>query len=366
MIITNLAKVDNIKKRSASNNRSMKAIIMAGGEGRRLKPVTGEHPKPMAPVLGKPLMERIIELLRSAGVSEVCASLRYKPREIMDYFGDGEKFGVHLQYRLESSPLGTAGGVKNCADFYGDEDFLVISGDAACSFDLKKLMAEHRERGPAVTMALYESPCPLRYGLVVPDSRGNVRCFIEKPGWERVVTNLVNTGVYVLSPRAMELVPEGEPYDFAKDLFPLLMERGEVIRGVPMEGYWCDVGTPEAYYQCCLDAIEGRFPIPDAPPEEPPPVNSVPDAPLKGESSVSRLFSCRDRARLMAAMSACMLELGADLSSGLTLSGQHCAVRVRPDPEKPALKIEASSPDPHFSRELLTMTENLARELEDC
>ena len=204
----------------------MKAVIMAGGEGRRLKAVTGELPKPMVPLLGKPLMERTVELLRENGITDICATLGYNPAPILSHFGGGEDFGVHLSWRIEDKPLGTAGGVKNCMDFIGDEPFLVLSGDAACDFDLHRLADEHARSGAAVTMALYESPDPLRYGLVVPDADGSVRCFIEKPPWERVVTNLVNTGIYVIEPRAMELVPEGESFDFASDLFPKLMDAG--------------------------------------------------------------------------------------------------------------------------------------------
>ena len=248
----------------------MKAVIMAGGEGRRLKAVTGELPKPMVPLLGKPLMERAIELLRANGITEICAALGYNPAPIIERFGDGSALGVHLAWRIEDQPLGTAGGVKNCMDFLGEEPFLVLSGDAACDFELGRLISEHSRSGAAVTMALYESRDPLRYGLVVPDAAGSVRCFIEKPPWERVVTNLVNTGIYVIEPRAMELVPAGESFDFASGLFPLLLERGEQIHGAIMPGYWCDIGTPRAYFQCCLDALDGALRLPDAPFEKPP------------------------------------------------------------------------------------------------
>ena len=227
----------------------MKAVIMAGGEGRRLKAVTGELPKPMVPLLGKPLMERAIELLRANGITEICAALGYNPAPIIERFGDGSALGVHLAWRIEDQPLGTAGGVKNCMDFLGEEPFLVLSGDAACDFELGRLISEHSRSGAAVTMALYESRDPLRYGLVVPDAAGSVRCFIEKPPWERVVTNLVNTGIYVIEPRAMELVPAGESFDFASGLFSLLLERGEQIHGAVMPGYWCDIGTPRAFFQ---------------------------------------------------------------------------------------------------------------------
>lgn len=338
---------------------------MAGGEGKRLKPVTGPIPKPMVPLIGKPLMERIIALLRAAGISEICAALGYNPRPIVEHFGDGSRLGVHLEYRFEKEPLGTAGGVKNCADFYGAEDFIVLSGDAACDFDLRRLISEHRETGAAVTMALSETPDPLSYGLVVPESGGAVRCFIEKPGWDRVVTNLVNTGIYVLSPEAMALVPENAPFDFARDLFPLLIEKGLEIRGVTMPGYWCDVGTPRAYYQCCLDALDGKLRLPDVPADPTPPIPARDRVPLAGSARSVRQIPCRDRARLMRAVSECMMAFGADFSDGVSLRGGRCGLRVFPAAAESAVIIEAASGDAEFSDELAFTMEKLTGALEN-
>lgn len=337
---------------------------MAGGEGTRLRRVTGDLPKPMVPLLGKPLMERIIDLLRGSGITDICATLRYHPTPIKEYFGAGERFGVSLTYALETAPLGTAGGVKNCEAFYGDEDFLVISGDAACDFDLTALIAAHREGGAAVTLALYECADPISYGLVVPDGQGDVRCFLEKPGWERVVTNLVNTGIYVVSPRAMALVPRGEPFDFARGLFPLLMEQGERIHAHVMGGYWCDVGTPRAYYRCCLDALDGKLRLPDTP-EADSPAAALPDrAPLPGDKPVFRRVPCRDRARLMRAVTESMAEQGADLSDGVVLHRAHCGVRISPVAAESELLVEAGSFDLEFSRSLAITAEELAQALE--
>ena len=208
----------------------MKAVIMAGGEGRRLKSITGERPKPMVPLLGRPMMEHILRLLKKHGFDEVCAAVKYRAEDIMRYFGNGSALGVRLEYRVEREALGTAGGVKNCADFCGSDDFLVISGDAACDFDLARLMRVHRESGAGVTIALCRNAEPLRYGLAVTDPTGRIRSFIEKPLWPRVVTDFVNTGIYAVSPRVMELVPDGRAFDFGKELFPLLLRRGELIR----------------------------------------------------------------------------------------------------------------------------------------
>ena len=338
---------------------------MAGGEGKRLKPVTGPLPKPMVPLLGKPLMEHIILLLRDAGITEICAALGYNPRAIVDYFGDGSRLGVHLEYRFEKEPLGTAGGVKNCSDFFKEEDFIVISGDAACDFDLRFLTGKHKKAGAGVTMALFESPEPLSYGLVIPEPDGKVRCFIEKPGWDRVVTNLVNTGIYVISSGVMALVPEGAPFDFAKDLFPLLMAAGkDDILGVVMSGYWCDVGTPRAYYKCCLDALDGRLRLYDVADSQPPVPQPRSRPPLAGSARCVRHIACRDRARLMRAVTECMMEFGADFSDGLTLCGDRCGLRVYPASEASEVVIETASGDRSFSAELAAAMEHLATELE--
>lgn len=342
----------------------MKAVIMAGGEGRRLKAVTGDLPKPMVPLLGKPLMERVIELLRESGVTDIAATLRYNPAPILEHFGDGEDFGVKLRWFIEQEPLGTAGSVKNCLDFTGGEDFLVVSGDAACDFDLRVLMEEHARSGDAATLALYESPEPLRYGLVVPDAAGEVRCFIEKPPWERVVTDLVNTGIYALSPRAMELVPERREFDFARDLFPLLLQRGEGIRGVRMEGYWCDVGTPEAYYRCCLDALSGRLRLVSPPPAEERREECAPRAPLPGEFGAERRVPCRDRAKLMRSVSASLMEAGAELDDGVVLRGGHCALRISPSAERSEIVIEAAAGDADFPEQLADAAGELVTALE--
>ena len=339
----------------------MKAVIMAGGMGSRLKAITGDRPKPMVPLLGRPLMEYILELLRSQGFDQVCAAVRYRPRDIMAHFGDGSRFGVEMQYRVEEEPLGTAGAVKNCRDFYGGEDFLVISGDAACDFRLSRLMEEHKRRGAAVTLALCRHSEPLSYGLAVTDGEGRIRSFVEKPDWSRVVTDLVNTGIYVISPRIMELVPEGREFDFAKDLFPLLLSRGELLLGLPMEGYWCDVGSPLSYYRCCADALEGKLRL-DFPELFRPPIPSGGDVPpLPGENLDC---ACRSRAELMGSLSELLMDMGADYSDGLQLDSPRFHLRISPLASRSALRISVSSQDAEFARELAISARDLARALE--
>ena len=312
----------------------MKAVILAGGEGKRLRPVTGELPKPMVNLIGVPVMERIVEMLRSQGFTELCAALCYRPEVIQDHFGDGSKFGVHMEYRVQTEPIGTAGSVLQCRDFYGDEDFLVMSGDAVCDFDLRILMERHRTADAAVTMALHPNAEPLQYGLVLLDRNSRVRHFVEKPDWPQVVTNLVSTGIYVLSPRAMHYVPEGQNFDFAKNLFPLLLQSSETILGVPMEGYWCDIGTPRAYYQCCLDVLDGRLGSEAGPSTE---AESAPTA------DGCRTVPCRDRARLMRAASEAFMEFGADFTDGLHFQDGSWDVRIRPDAHRSELQIETEN-----------------------
>ena len=339
----------------------MKAVILAGGMGTRLRPVTGDGPKPMVPLLGKPLMEHIIALLRAQGFTEICAAVRYRAGDIMAHFGDGSRFGVHMQYRLEQEPLGTAGAVKNCVDFCGSEDVLVISGDAACDFDLASLMAEHQRRGAAVTLALYRHPEPLRYGLAVTDGEDRIRGFVEKPDWSRVVTDLVNTGIYIVSPRALARVPEGREFDFAKDLFPLLLEQGETLLGLPMAGYWCDVGTPLSYYCCCADALEGRLRI-DLPESFRPAAPAGEDsAPQAGETLDC---DCHHRAELMGLLSELLMDMGADYSDGLRLQGQGYALRISPLASRSALRISVQSEDAEFARQLALSARDLAKALD--
>ena len=334
----------------------VKAVIMAGGQGTRLKAVSGDTPKPMVSLLGRPMLEHIVFLLKEEGFEDICITLRYRAQEIKDYFGSGRKFGVSIEYRTEGTPLGTAGGVKNCRDFYGDEDFLVISGDAACDFRLSSLAARHRKEDAAITMALHKNPNPLSYGLTVTDERGFVRSFIEKPDWPRVVSDTVNTGIYVVSPRAMELVPEDREYDFAKELFPLLLKKGEKIAGLVMDGYWCDVGSPLSYYRCCVDALEGRLRLKMG--DEFSRAAGVHTEQEPDEGGL--ICSCRSRAALMAALSQAFLELGADYSDGIRVQGANYHMHIAPLASRSAVRIKVDSPDAEFAGRLAFSAKELA------
>lgn len=235
----------------------MKAVIMAGGEGARLRPLTCETPKPMVPILGKPVMEHIINLLRDNGIRDIAVTLMYMSDRVTSYFEDGSDFGVNIEYFTESVPLGTAGSVGACREFLGDEDFLVISGDAVCDFDLKAVISFHSERKADLTIVTYAHPEPLEYGIVLSDVDHRIYGFVEKPDWGQVFSNQVNTGIYVVSGRVLAKIPLGRPFDFSRDLFYMLLRERAGMYACPAEGYWCDMGDCEAYLKCALDALEG-------------------------------------------------------------------------------------------------------------
>ena len=235
----------------------MKAVIMAGGEGTRLRPLTSLRPKPMVPIVNQPVMEHIIGLVKHHGITEVVATLAFMPRVIQDYFGAGEEWGVNIRYAVEESPLGTAGSVKNAAHLLDDQPFLIISGDALTDIDLAQVVAFHEEHGGAVTIALKRVDDPLDFGVVVTAKDGLVERFLEKPTWGQVFSDTINTGIYVVEPWVLNYIPEGKPFDFSSDLFPLLMQEGHRIYGVPVDGYWCDVGSRETYMEAHRDVLRG-------------------------------------------------------------------------------------------------------------
>jgi mannose-1-phosphate guanylyltransferase / phosphomannomutase len=235
----------------------MKAVVMAGGEGTRLRPLTSNQPKPMVPIVGKPCMEHIVELLKQHGFDEVIVTLAFLPQAIRSYFGDGETLGVPIEYSVEETPLGTAGSVRLAGDKL-DDTFLVISGDALCDIDLSALMAFHREKGGAVTIGLKSVENPLEFGIVVTDDDGRIERFLEKPSWGQVFSDTINTGIYVLEPEVLRHVPTDRPFDFSKELFPLLLEMGRPLFGYVCEGYWQDIGNLDQYRQANFDALDEK------------------------------------------------------------------------------------------------------------
>lgn len=236
----------------------MKAVIMAGGKGSRLQPLTRRMPKPMVPLLDRPVMEYILELLERHGIRDVAVTLGYMPATIREYFGDGSGFGLRLRYIEEINPLGTAGGVKNAGDFL-DRTFLVISGDGLTDIDLRQAINAHQASGGLATLVLTRVACPRGYGVVVADDQGRIRRFVEKPqSWAEGQTYLINTGIYILEPEVLRFIPSDRPYDFGRELFPDLLRLGVPLHSYEAKGYWSDIGTLQQYYQTQLDMIQGR------------------------------------------------------------------------------------------------------------
>lgn len=239
----------------------MKAVVMAGGEGSRLRPLTVGRPKPMVPLVNKPVIGHIFDLLKRYGITEVIVTLQYMPTAIQDYFGDGSSLGIELTYVVEESPLGTAGSVKNAATHL-DDTFLVISGDALTDFDLDEIIESHRCRQAMASLTLYHVANPREYGVIVTDDEGRITQFLEKPDWGNVISDTVNTGIYVLEPEVLDLIPEETAYDFSNDLFPRMLAAQLPMYGYVADGYWCDVGNIPEYLQANADLLDGKVKIP--------------------------------------------------------------------------------------------------------
>ena len=237
----------------------MKAVVMAGGEGSRLRPLTINRPKPMVPLVNRPVMGHVVELLKRHGFTDLVVTLQYRADDIQNYFGDGLSFGVNLNYSIEQHPLGTAGSIKYAEKFLPrDEPFLIVSGDALTDIDLTAVVEFHKRVGAAVTLTLYRVPNPLEYGVIMVDDAGRIERFLEKPSWGEVISDTVNTGIYVLSPEILDEIPPEQPFDFSKDLFPRLMEKGVPLYGYVAGGYWTDVGTLNEYQHACNDILNGK------------------------------------------------------------------------------------------------------------
>ncbi|MBF2086676.1 mannose-1-phosphate guanyltransferase [Thermoleptolyngbya sp. C42_A2020_037] len=236
----------------------MRAVLMAGGSGTRLRPLTCDLPKPMVPILNRPIAEHIINLLRRHGITEIIATLHYLPDVMRDYFQDGSDFGVQMTYAVEEDePLGTAGCVKNVADLL-DETFLVISGDSITDINLSEAIAFHKQKGAKATLVLAHIANPLEFGVVITDEEGRIRRFLEKPSSSEIFSDTVNTGTYILEPEVLDYLPANEESDFSKDLFPLLLEKDLPLYGYAAEGYWCDVGHLDAYREAQYAALYRR------------------------------------------------------------------------------------------------------------
>src|SRR5207244_3206223 len=232
----------------------MKAVVMAGGQGSRLRPLTSNQPKPMLPIVGQPMMQHVLRLARDHGLTEVVATVQFLASVIRNFFGDGSDLGVSLSYATEEEPLGTAGSVKNAAPLL-DDRFLVLSGDALTDVDLTELVRFHESSGAAVSVTLKQVENPLEYGIVITNEEGRVERFLEKPGWGDVFSDTVNTGIYLLEREVLDFVPDGADVDFSKDLFPLLLDKGLPIYGYVTDRYWTDVGNLDGYMAAHRDVL---------------------------------------------------------------------------------------------------------------
>jgi len=234
----------------------MKAVILVGGEATRLLPLTCNIPKAMVPVLNTPFLEHVISYLGQHQVESIILTQGYLAQAIESYFGDGSQFGVKLSYIIEDTPLGTAGAVKN-AEKYLDETFLVLNGDVFSDLDITAMIGFHRERRAKATIALTPVEDPTSYGLIETDAEGRVTRFLEKPSWSQVTTDMINAGTYVLEPEVLANIPPQVNFSFEHELFPLLLDRGELIYAYPSSAYWMDIGTPEKYLGLNRDLLNG-------------------------------------------------------------------------------------------------------------
>ena len=238
----------------------MQAVIMAGGEGSRLRPLTGNVPKPMLPVANRPLMEHIVLLCKKHGFTDIVATVQFLSSVIRNHFGDGADLGVSLDYTTEEVPLGTAGSVRAAQDLLSGP-FLVISGDALTDLDLAEVVEFHRARGAAATMVLKRMRDPLEFGIVMTAEDGRIERFLEKPTWGQVFTDTINTGIYVLEPEVLDLIPPEQPHDFSSELFPQMLDKGLPLFGFITDSYWTDVGNTDAFLQANRDVLARRVQV---------------------------------------------------------------------------------------------------------
>ena len=233
----------------------MKAVILVGGEATRLRPLTCNTPKIMVPVLNRPFLERLVDYLKEHNITDIILAGGESLEQIQDYFGDGSKLGVRITYSVEDFPMGTAGAVKNAERFL-DDAFIVFNGDVFTDIDLRVMMRLHRENKAIASLALTSVDDPTTYGVVETDSQGRVKRFIEKPSWDKVTTNMINAGIYILEPDILSYITLNAFSMFEHDVFPPLLEKGQAIYGYPFQDYWIDIGTPDKYLKVQHDLLQ--------------------------------------------------------------------------------------------------------------
>lgn len=238
----------------------MQALILAGGKGSRLRPLTMHTPKPVVPIANRPFLLYQIELLKRASIRDIVLSLSYQPHKIEDKIGDGSDYGANIRYTVEASPLGTAGAYRNARRFI-TETAVILNGDILADLDLNDVIAFHRERAAIATIVLAPVQNPREYGLVVTGNDSRVLRFLEKPKDDEVTCNTINGGVYILEPEALDYIPENEPFTFEYGLYPLLLEKEKPVYGYVWDGYWCDIGTAPTYLKANMDVINRKVNI---------------------------------------------------------------------------------------------------------
>ncbi len=238
----------------------MKAMILAAGVGSRLDPLTRNLPKPMVPIVNKPVMEHIVELLARNGFTHIMVNLHYHGEQIEKYFGDGSRWGIKIQYSREDVLWGDAGSLKRCEKFF-DRTFVVIGGDDLADIDLKRIIKQHRDHKALCTIGLSLVSDPGEYGIVLLNERGKITRFLEKPKGEVIFSNMANTGVYVFEPEIFELIPKGVVYGFGNNVFPLMLEQKKRFYGYLTSSYWRDVGSLRQYHEAHRDALQGKVSI---------------------------------------------------------------------------------------------------------
>jgi mannose-1-phosphate guanylyltransferase len=249
----------------------MKAMILAAGKGTRVRPITHTIPKPMIPILQKPVMEFLLELLREHGFNEIMVNVSHLAEEIENYFRDGQRFGVQIAYSFEGriedgeligDALGSAGGIKKIQNFqpFFDDTFVVLCGDALIDLDLTEAVRRHREKGALASLITKRVPREQvsSYGVVVTDADGRVRSFQEKPELEQAASDMINTGIYIFEPEVLDYVPSGVPFDIGSDLFPRLVAAGAPFYALPMEFEWVDIGKVPDYWQAIRSVLQGQ------------------------------------------------------------------------------------------------------------
>ena len=300
----------------------MKGLILAGGKGTRLRPLTINTPKPVVPVANSPFLLYQIDLMRSGGIQEIILSLSYQPRKIEDLLKDGSDYGVWIQYAVEGTPLGTGGAFKNAEENI-DSTTVVFNGDVLTSLDLSSVIARHRETGAVATLVLTPVENPSAYGLVETSPDGWVQRFIEKPGPEEVTCNTINAGIYVLEPSVLKYIPKGEAYSFERGLFPMLLEHKEPVLSFILDQYWIDIGTPQKYLEVHQDILAKKFTSPRVSPSALDRAMLPPGTILDQKSIVDQDVTIRSGVRIENSVIGrnCKIDEGAQIIDSVVWSG---------------------------------------------